>query len=132
MPIVTYDHRVGCAIVGGPVYRGTSIPSLDGVYLFGDYCTGLVWALDRNAEPSWGPIEVADLDRPLSSFGVDADGEVFLVTFGGSLARLVLTELGYAPSVTHKVRVTNVGAPLDPKRDPFLGDRGTWLSPGRA
>ena len=125
MPVVSYDHRQGCAIVAGPVYRGTSIPSLNGVYLFGDYCAGRVWALDSNAEPARRLIEVAELDRPLSSFGIDADGEVFMVTFGGPLVRLVQTQLGYAVTVTHRARVTTLGAPLDPDSSPSLGDRGT-------
>ena len=124
MPVISYNNgSKGCAIVGGLVYRGASIPSLDGVYLLGDYCLGRVWALDSNVEPDWGLIEVADLDRPLSSFGVDADGEVFMVTFGGPLVRLVQTQLGYAPSVTHKARVTTLGRPLDPGISPTLGER---------
>ena len=125
MPVVSYDHRQGCAIVGGAVYRGTSIPSLNGVYLFGDYCEGQVWALDSNVEPGWGLVEIAELDRPLSSFGIDADGELFMVTFGGPLVRLVQTQLGYAVTVTHRARVTTLGAPLDPDSSPSLGDRGT-------
>ena len=124
MPVISYDHRQGCAIVGGAVYRGTSIPSLNGVYLFGDFCLGPVWALDGNAETGWRLIEVADLDRPLSSFGIDADGEVFMVTFDGALVRLAQTQLGYADLVTHKARVTTLGAPLDPGISPSLGDRG--------
>ncbi len=123
MPVVSYDRRYGCAIIGGVVYRGTSIPGLNGVYLFGDYCSGRVWAFDSNAEPGWRLIEVADLDRLLVSFGVDADGEVLMLRLGAPLVRLVQTELGYAPSVTHRARVTNVGAPLDTKISPTLGNR---------
>ena len=124
MPVVSYRTRTGCAVVGGVVYRGASIPSLNGVYLFGDYCLGRVWAFDREAEPGWQLLEVADLDRPLSSFGIDADGEVIMLTFGGSLVRLVQTDRGYAPSVTHKVRVTTSGAPLESSVGPFPRDRG--------
>ncbi|MCY3913284.1 MAG: PQQ-dependent sugar dehydrogenase [Chloroflexi bacterium] len=125
MPVVSYDHRQGCAIVGGMVYRGALIPSLNGGYLFGDYCLGIVWALDSDVERGWGLVEIADLDRPLSSFGIDADGEVFMVTFGGALVRLIQTQVGYADSVTHKARVTTLGTPLDSKTSPSLGDRGT-------
>ena len=125
-PLITYrNDEDGCGVIGGIVYRGTSIHQLDGAYLFGDFCRGRVWALDRNPEPGWHLIEIADLDRPLSSFGVDADGEVFMLTFGGALVRLVQTELGYADSVTHRARVTTFGAPLDPRFVPSLGDRGT-------
>ncbi len=104
-PIVSYNHELGCAVVGGIVYRGTALPRLNGVYLFGDYCSGRIWALDRGVEPGWRLIEVADLDRPLSSFGTNADGELLILTFGGPLARLVETRLGYAPAVTHRARV---------------------------
>ena len=107
------------------MYRGASIPSLDGVCLFGDFCSGQVWALDKNAEPGRGPILVADLDRPLSSFGIDADGEVLMMTFGGALVSLQQTQSGYADSVTHKARVTTLGAPLDPQISLSLGDRGS-------
>ena len=123
MPLITYGRDDGCAVVGGIVYRGTAIQWLKGAYIFGDYCGGRVWALDSIAESEWRLIEIADLDRPLSSFGTDADGEVIMVTFGGPLVRLVQTQLGYAPSVTHKARVTLAGAPLDTRTVPTLGDR---------
>lgn len=123
MPLISYTHVDGCAVIGGIVYRGNSIHQLNGAYLFGDYCRGRVWALDRNPESGWHLIEIADLDRPLSSFGIDADGEVFMTTFGGPLVRLVQTQLGYADSVTHKVRVTTVGAPLEPRLSEVLRDR---------
>ena len=87
-PVVSYNHEVGCAVVGGVVYRGTAIPWLTGVYLFGDYCTGRVWALAGDADSGWLMLEVADLDQPLSSFGTNADGEVFILTFAGPLVRL--------------------------------------------
>lgn len=123
MPVVSYSHAIGCAVVGGVVYRGTSIPSLNGVYLLGDYCSGRVWALDSNLESGWGLIEIADLDRPLSSFGVDADGDVIMTTFGGPLVRLAKSQLGYTPLVTHKARVTPLGAPLDPRVSYVFRDR---------
>lgn len=123
LPIVSYTHLDGCAIVGGIVYRGSSIQSLKGAYLFGDYCRGRVFALDGDADVGWRLFEVADLNRPLSSFGIDADGEVFMLTFGNPLVRLVKTQVGYAPSVIHRVRVTTFGPPLDTGIAPTFGDR---------
>ena len=112
-PIVAYEHVGKCAIVGGLVYRGTAIPWLNGTYLFGDYCSGQVWALDGDAESGWRMIEIVDLDKPLSSFGLDADGEVLVLTFGGPVLRLVEAESRFAPSVTHVPLVTTVITPLE-------------------
>ena len=123
-PVVSYNHEVGCAVVGGIVYRGTAIPWLTGVYLFGDYCTGRVWALAGDADSGWLMLEVADLDQQLSSFGTDANGEVLILTFDGPLRRLVDAEAVYAPSVTHKTLTTIVRAPLDTRAPPTPRVRG--------
>lgn len=110
-PVTSYDHSGNCAIVGGIVYRGTAMPWLRGTYVFGDYCSGKIWALDGDADTGWRMIEVADLDWPLSSFGTDAGGEVLVLTFGGPMLRLVDTESDYAPSVSHTPLITTVVTP---------------------
>ncbi len=99
-PLISYGREEGCAIVGGVVYRGARIPFLDGVYLFGDFCSGRVWALDNDADAGWRMIEIADLSWPMSSFGIDAAGEVHVLTFRGPILRLVEAESGYVPSKT--------------------------------
>ncbi|MCY3800475.1 MAG: PQQ-dependent sugar dehydrogenase, partial [Chloroflexi bacterium] len=96
-PIVTYDQtRQRCAVIGGVVYRGSAIPRLDGVYLFADFCGGRVWALDHDADTGWRMIEIADLPLPVSSFGTDAAGNVYVLTFGGPILRLVEADSGFA------------------------------------
>ena len=112
-PIVSYNRDVGCAVVGGVVYRGTAIPWLNGVYVFGDYCSGRVWALAGDEDSGGLMLVVADLDRLLSSFGTDANGEVLILTFRGPLLRLVDAEEVYAPSGTHKALTPMVRALLD-------------------
>ena len=97
-PVISYGRSQGCAIVGGVVYRGAEIPWLDGVYLFSDFCTGKIWALDKGAQAGWRMIEVADLTWPVSSFGTDAAGNVYVLTFAGPILRLVEAEAGYAAS----------------------------------
>ena len=88
-PIYKYHIRnENCAIIGGVVYRGTEIPVLDGMYLFGDFCSGRVWALESDETTKWRLIQIADLDFPVSSFGTDAAGEVYVLTFGGPIFRL--------------------------------------------
>ncbi len=115
-PIISYPHdgHVGngnCAIVGGIVYRGIAIPWLDGTYLFGDFCSGRVWALNGDAVTGWHMLQIADLNTLISSFGVDADGELLVLTFGGPILRLVDAEVGFAPSVTHVPVATTLTTP---------------------
>ena len=88
-PTITYGYPERCAVVGGVVYRGAAIPWLDGTYLFGDFCSGQVWALDGNADEGLRMIQIADLPYPVSSFGTDELGEVYVLTFGGPILRLV-------------------------------------------
>jgi hypothetical protein len=76
MPVAEYTHDFGCTVVGGYVYRGAAHPALTGIYLYADYCSGLVWALDA-ADPG-EPVLVAETDRTLSSFGEDEAGELYL------------------------------------------------------
>ncbi|HEX8802968.1 MAG TPA: PQQ-dependent sugar dehydrogenase, partial [Acidimicrobiales bacterium] len=45
LPVFEYSHDEGCSITGGVVYRGDAIPELDGAYLFGDYCNGVLRAV---------------------------------------------------------------------------------------
>jgi glucose/arabinose dehydrogenase len=79
-PILEFDHQDGrCAVIGGHVYRGRRIPGLYGVYLFGDWCTGTLWAAER-AAGSWRAEELA-LELPgLVAFGEGPAGEIYLAT----------------------------------------------------
>ena len=110
-PLITYEHTGQCAIVGGMVYRGNAMPWLRGTYFFGDFCSGQIWALEGNDTSGWRMIEIADLDKPLSSFGIDEDGEILVLTFGGPLLRLSEAESAHAQSVTHIPSATIVTVP---------------------
>ena len=59
-----------------------------------------MWALVGDDKASWRTIEIADLTGPISSLGIDAAGEVYVLTFGGPLLQLVEAESGHVPSVT--------------------------------
>ena len=86
-PLAEYRHDLGCSVTGGVVYRGSELPWLDGAYLFADYCSGRVWALELRGE-GWEMRELAQLDAQIASFGVDAVGEVYLLTFRAPILRL--------------------------------------------
>jgi glucose/arabinose dehydrogenase len=84
-PVAEYAHEKGrCSITGGYVYRGARLPSLDGAYLYGDYCSGEIFALAGGRQHTLLKTELA-----IASFGQDQDGELFVVGHGGSIHRLV-------------------------------------------
>ena len=86
-PLAEYRHDLGCSVTGGVVYRGSELPWLNGAYLFADYCSGRVWALESGGE-GWAMRELAQLDAQIASFGVDAAGEVYLLAFRAPILRL--------------------------------------------
>lgn len=87
-PVAEYSHpEGGCSITGGFVYRG-SMPEWNGIYLYGDYCTGMIWGL-INTDGGWQNQLLFDTDLTITSFGQDASGELYLVSDNGGIYRLV-------------------------------------------
>lgn len=90
LPVAWYSHEDGCSITGGYVYRGTSSPALSGVYLYSDYCSGTVWGIaSRDAMAGSAKARVLiESGYPVSSFGEDEAGELYLVSLGGTVYRV--------------------------------------------
>jgi glucose/arabinose dehydrogenase len=88
-PVTEYGHDLGCTVVGGYVYRGITYPRLAGVYLFADYCSGRIFALDPSTDAFRDPIEVGNADGNLSSFGEDTAGELYITHLNGDVSRVV-------------------------------------------
>jgi glucose/arabinose dehydrogenase len=93
-PLIQYAHPQGgyCTargtVIGGYVYRGRRIPRLRGRYVFGDFCTGEIWSASVSRARAGGVrLELRGAGR-LSSFGVDARGELYATSLGGSVFRL--------------------------------------------
>ncbi|MBW3540101.1 MAG: PQQ-dependent sugar dehydrogenase [Planctomycetes bacterium] len=77
-PIWEYDHEVGKSITGGVVYRGKKLPEIAGKYIYGDYITGKLWALDYNDRT--GEVKnysIPGSKLPVITFGEDERGEVY-------------------------------------------------------
>jgi glucose/arabinose dehydrogenase len=88
-PIAEYNHSGGCSVTGGYVYRGELLPDLQGIYLFGDWCSGRIWTTYRDAEGAWQTNELmANTGLAISSFGVDESGEMYVVDYGGRIMQL--------------------------------------------
>jgi glucose/arabinose dehydrogenase len=90
LPVAEYDHAQGCSVTGGYVYRGQTYPFLNGVYLFGDYCSGRIWGMAREGTAgNWQVSLLAQTGVRLSSFGEDETGELYLVDIvGGQLFQI--------------------------------------------
>jgi glucose/arabinose dehydrogenase len=85
-PAAEYEHASGnCSVTGGYVYRGGAIPSLEGIYLFGDYCTGQTWVLRRFPD-GWRAAEWFGMRISISSFGEDESGELYVLDYRGGAA----------------------------------------------
>ena len=88
-PILEYHHEIGKSITGGSVYRGTRVPELVGKYVYADYVTGLLWALDYDeaAGKVIANYSLTGDKLPVMSFGEDEKGEMYFTTPFGSLFR---------------------------------------------
>ena len=87
-PVAEYTHSRGCSITGGFVYRGSSRPAERGRYIYGDYCSGVVWSFRMSEGAATGvrvePFRVASL----SSFGENSAGELFAISQDGTIYRV--------------------------------------------
>ncbi|MEP2690542.1 PQQ-dependent sugar dehydrogenase [Maribacter dokdonensis] len=92
-PIYEYGHEQNDrSVTGGYVYRGSSLPSLQGLYVYGDFVSGRIWALDVNGNNKL----IVDTDLAISSFGTDANDELYICAFDGSIYQLT-TEMEEQP-----------------------------------
>ncbi len=90
LPVLEYPHPDGsgngaanCAVTGGFVYRGTRYPALVGLYLYADYCSGRIWALDQPTPGgAWRNTLLLQAPYYINSFGKDQSGELYFTTLG--------------------------------------------------
>lgn len=83
-PIWEYSHDIGKSITGGNVYRGKELPELEGMYLYGDYVSGKLWALkyDFDSKQVTANHPIGGNNLPMLSFGEDEQGEVYFTVVG--------------------------------------------------
>ena len=92
----------GCSVTGGYVYRGKKLKGFEGVYFFGDYCSGNIWSfkvIDGKANEFKNrteEINIADgeFTNYISSFGQDADGEIYIVDYNGAVYKIIAKKKG--------------------------------------
>ncbi len=91
LPIVDYAHDNGaCSVTGGYVYRGQAVPAIQGSYFYADFCAGFVRSFRFNngsaLEQTEWPLLAAS---SITSFGQDGLGELYILTRGGTVSRIV-------------------------------------------
>ena len=86
-PVAEYSHKYGCSVTGGYVYRGDKIEALYGKYVFGDFCSGSIWSIDKDQDFEMQELMKTDIN--ISSFGEDAEGELYVVDYSGKVFKLM-------------------------------------------
>lgn len=88
-PVYEYSHLLGCAVVGGPVYRGCRMPGYQGAAFFGDYCGGWIRSLRDGAVTVHAGLQLGSV----SALGTDAAGELYVADHvAGTVSRIVPVE----------------------------------------
>lgn len=82
LPIAEYPHTVGIAVIGGYVYKGSSIPGLANKYIFGDL-TGKIFSLTEAPSNTWTRADLLTTHLTISSLGQDNNGEMYVLDYGG-------------------------------------------------
>ncbi len=123
-PIYEYSHADGSAIIGGYVYRGQSIPELQGVYVFGDFSRRTLWGLffDGNGDPLRR--DLVDISVRPSSFAESVDGELYVFPWMDEGIFKVVPGSAPTTPVTNVLatRLSETGC-VDPS-DPTIPDDG--------
>ena len=92
LPVVVYGHNVGCSITGGYVYRGSRVPFISGHYFFADFCSHFVrsfpYSPGAQQQTIYDWTSLIDPHAEISSFAQDARGELYIITYAGSLYRI--------------------------------------------
>ncbi|TKB93618.1 MAG: PQQ-dependent sugar dehydrogenase [Nitrospira sp.] len=91
LPTLEYPHEKGaCSVTGGYVYRGTAIPVIQGTYFYADFCAGFVRSFRFNNGSALEQTEWPLLaSSSITSFGQDGLGELYILTTGGTVSRIV-------------------------------------------
>jgi glucose/arabinose dehydrogenase len=120
MPFAEYNHGSGCSVTGGYVYRGASMPDMQGVYVYGDFCSGIVWTAYRNSAGTWQAPQFMDTNYSISSFGEDRNGELYIVDYNGKVVRFeqILAAATTTPIPPTATPVTPSETPIMPSETP--------------
>ncbi len=131
-PIWEYPRTDGRSITGGYVYRGTGLGgSLPGRYFFADFVTSRVWSVALTIDASTREAtagnlvdhtaDLASAAASPASFGVDSSGELYLVSYNGSVYRLEGSGTPTPPGTPAPPVTPTPGTSIRPRTGPTVG-----------
>ena len=123
-PIRYHRHDLGCSVIGGYRYRGVEVPQLNGVYVYGDYCSGRLFAAGQ-VEGGWKELDRRVTPFDFTSFGEDEAGELYFTeSYEGRVYRVVTDLVSPTVSSHYPLNAVTGGATLE------LSVVGTNFVPG--
>jgi uncharacterized repeat protein (TIGR03806 family) len=116
-PIAEHDRNDARSITGGYVYRGKRLPGLVGKFIYGDFATGKVWAVEDQGGGTGTPVSLGSIEgNELASFGQDQDGEVYLLKLQSGTINVIAPAGAETPSdFPTKLSATGCVDPANPK-----------------
>jgi uncharacterized repeat protein (TIGR03806 family) len=111
-PIAEYPRSEGISITGGYVYRGSKVPALVGKFVYGDFGSGNIWAVDALGQTSGTPLLSSGLK--ISTFAQDPEGEVYVVDYASGTIKQLVAATEAPPTSIAGSRLGETGC-LDPK-----------------
>jgi glucose/arabinose dehydrogenase len=145
-PVLEYAHNPHCSVTGGYVYRGTRAAPLRGAYVFGDLCSGVLWAAFRQGS-GFTVRTISGQVAQLTTFGEDAAGDLYAGNLSGRLFRFVGEGLGatvetvglYDPQASRfQLKAANTAAArattvrFGPRRSNWVPLAGDWNGDGKS
>ena len=82
-PVAAYKRKYGNSVTGGYVYRGEGTPSFQGVYVFGDYTSRLIFGLAQKDGRLESLRQIAVSPEGIASFATDERGKIYVVGYEG-------------------------------------------------
>lgn len=114
-PVIAYGRTEGNSVTGGYVYRGSSIPGLYGRYLYADFGSGRIWAIEADPDTTEQPVLLLESGLNISSFARDNDDELYVLDYaGGTILRIIPQDTGNPPDVPNSLIETGYVLPESP------------------
>lgn len=108
-PTIALPHSIAASVTGGYVYRGRKYPEIVGQYLFGDWETKRIWAVDHDASGQPVMRDLADSGLQIVAFGQDADGEIYVADYGQGVIHALVRNRHASEAVPFPQKLSETG-----------------------